>query len=474
MFTNEPDLDVLLLSTYELGHQPLGLASPAAWLREAGARVRSRDVAIEELGDAEIAAADLVALHVPMHTASRMAVPLAARVRQVNPRAHVCFYGLYAPVNEAYFRELGAATILGGEYEQGLVALYRRLRGAAGHGSGRQVEPVISLARQDFRVPDRVDLPALERYAYLTVGQERRTVGYTEATRGCKHTCRHCPIVPVYGGKFRTVGRAVVLADVRQQVAAGATHITFGDPDFFNAPGHSLPLVAEFHEEFPEVTYDVTIKVEHLLRHAGHLRGLKETGCLFLTSAIESVDDLVLDRLDKRHTREDLASVVSAVHGAGLTLSPTFVAFNPWTSPASYVDFLDTIASLGLVESVSPVQYAIRLLIPAGSRLMDLNEVRDLVEEFDPQALVYPWSHVDPAVDALHRDVMEIATDTAAAAGTEDRVVTFDRIRAVAYACAGLAKPAALAARPRDPGASDLPRLSEPWYCCAEPLPARV
>ncbi len=167
MAASAPDLNVLLLSTYDLGHQPLGLASPAVRLREAGARVVKRDLAVDDLFDAEIEAADLVGLHVPMHTASRIAVPLAQRVRRVNPDAHLCFYGLYAPVNESFFRQPGAATILGGEYEEGLVALYQRLRAAAGGDPGPQVEPTISLARQSLRVPDRVDLPVLERYAYL-------------------------------------------------------------------------------------------------------------------------------------------------------------------------------------------------------------------------------------------------------------------------------------------------------------------
>src|SRR5439155_1234828 len=95
----------------------------------------------------------------------------------------------------------------------------------------------------------------------------RRTVGYTEASRGCRHLCRHCPIVPIYNGQFRIVPVGVVLADVDAQVRAGAGHITFGDPDFFNGPTHALRVVERLHAAHPSVTYDVTIKVEHLLRN---------------------------------------------------------------------------------------------------------------------------------------------------------------------------------------------------------------
>ena len=384
------DLSVLLLSTYDLGHQPHGLASPrrgcGRWEHESPA-VTWRSTNSTSQRSPRPTWSRSTCRCTPRR---RLAVPLAQRVRRLNPRAHLCFYGLYAPVNESFLRKLGAQTILGGEYEHGLADLYRRLRAAPAGHAGPQTEPVISLARQAFRTPDRGGLPGLERYAYLSVGGGRRTAGYTEATRGCKHTCRHCPIVPVYGGKFRVIARDVVMADIRQQVEAGAAHITFGDPDFFNAPGHALRLVTALHEEFPRLSYDVTIKIEHLVRHARHLDTLRETGCMFVTSAVEAVDDTILERLDKRHTRADLESVVSSFRAARLTLSPTFVAFTPWTTTDGYVELLDTIHRLGLVEAVAPVQYAIRLLIPAGSRLLELDDIRDLVEEFDSAALVFP------------------------------------------------------------------------------------
>src|SRR5579884_3924335 len=262
-------MKVVLISTYEMGRQPFGLASPAAWLKRAGAEVCCCDVSRQPLNEAAVRAADLVAFYTPMHTATRLAARLAPRVRKLNPRAHLCFYGLYAPVNEEFLRGLGAGTILGGEFEPALVALAKRLE--AGR-AGPQEEPRISLDRLRFVPPDRSGLPPPREYARLVVpGQERRITGYTEASRGCKHLCRHCPIVPIYGGRFRVVDREVVLEDIRRQVAAGARHMTFGDPDFFNGPAHAIRIVEALHASHPTVTYDVTIKIEHLLRHADFL-----------------------------------------------------------------------------------------------------------------------------------------------------------------------------------------------------------
>lgn len=453
--------DVLLISTYELGRQPFGLASPAAWLKRQGVAVTCLDLAVEALDAGKVAGADLVAIYVPMHTASRIATEVARRVKQLNPRAHLCFYGLYAPVNEMFFRSLGAETIIGGEFEQGLVALVQRL--SSGEPRGGQTEPVISLGRQQFLVPDRSQLPSLSKYAALLLPDGRQqTVGYTEASRGCKHTCRHCPIVPVYGGRFRIVQREVVLEDIRRQVDVGAQHITFGDPDFFNGPGHAIPLVQELHERFPQLTYDVTIKVEHLLVHAKHLPTLRDTGCLFVTTAVESADDRILAYFDKRHTVADFMEVVGLFQDSGLTLAPTFVSFTPWTTLDGYVDLLHLVDDLDLVPNVSPVQYAIRLLIPAGSKLLELPEVRDLVNDFDDAALCYPWEHSDPRVDTLYREVLDVVAES----GTHSREETFRRILSVACRrCASAGLPPVTQRRKSTLPRAAIPHLNEPWYC---------
>ncbi len=463
-------MNVVLISTYELGRQPFGLASPAAWLRQRGTSVTCLDLSREAFQEESVRAADLVAFFVPMHTATRLAVQLIEPVRRLNPRAHLCFYGLYAPVNESYLRELGVETILGGEFEEGLAHLVERLRLQRTNGntfqSGAapmQPEPVISLARQQFVVPDRAGLLPLQQYAHLVLpGGDHRTVGYTEASRGCKHLCRHCPIVPVYNGAFRIVQREVVLEDIRRQVVAGAQHITFGDPDFFNGVRHAIAIVEALHHEHPHLTYDVTIKVEHLLRHAEHLRTLRETRCLFVTSAVESVDDAVLARLDKGHTRADFLAVVELFREAGLVLQPTFVPFTPWTTLAGYLDLLEVLSDQELVEYVAPIQLGIRLLIPAGSRLLELAEVRELVEPFDRAALIYPWRHPDSRMDALCEEVQDLVR-----AGEKlgrSRAKTFNRIWQAARRAAGFSEQT-IRPEPVLVSRAAIPYLNEPWYC---------
>lgn len=462
-------MNILLISTYELGRQPFGLASPAAWLRAREHDVSCLDLTREALDEDAILAADLISFYVPMHTATRLAAGLIPKVREMNTRAHICFYGLYAPVNEEYLRGLGVGTILGGEFEEGLVSLASRLQhgAASGNGSLKQQEPVISLARQKFLVPDRAGMLEPAKYASVVMpGGEHRVAGSTEATRGCKHLCRHCPVVPVYNGAFRVVDREIVLEDIRRQVAAGARHITFGDPDFFNGPAHAISIVEAVHREFPELTYDVTIKIEHLLKHGALLPALRDTGCLFVTSAVESVDDAVLEKFDKGHTRADFLAVVARFRELGMTLLPTFVPFTPWTTLEGYMDLLDVLAEQGLSENVAPIQLAIRLLIPAGSRLLELPEVSALVGPFDSAALVFPWKHEDARVDALAREISQLVQRGDSLKLSRTKI--FSHIRRAAHAAAGNRAPNGAAPSPMK--SAPVPYLDEPWYCCAEPM----
>jgi hypothetical protein len=210
----------------------------------------------------------------------------------------------------------------------------------------------------------------------------------------------------------------------------------------------------------------VTIKVEHLLQHRDRLARLRDTGCLFVTSAVESIDDRVLTVLDKGHTRRDFLEAVALCREAGVILVPTFVAFHPWTTLESYCQLLDVIEGLDLVDHVAPIQLAIRLLIPEGSRLLQVDEVRTLAGSFDARTLTYRWVHADPHVDRLQSDIASMV----GAQLVSDRRPLFAQISALAHDRTGLPR---LVPR-SSPTGRFVPYLDEPWYCCAEPNPEQL
>jgi len=463
--------ETLLVSCYESGHQPLAVASAVALLEQAGHRARALDLSVEHLDSLEqisgVRDLRLVAISAPMHTALRIGVRVAKRVRRLAPGAHVCIYGLYASLNAEYLLGGPADSIIGGEFEQPLLALSDALRDgrelAGIPGVQRLGDPARPyLQKPPFALPDRDSLPALDRYAKLELGGQTRQAAAVEASRGCLHFCRHCPIPPVYQGRFFVVPRDLVLEDVRRLVARGVSHITFADPDFLNGPGHSMALVRAMHTEFPELTFDVTTKVEQILKHRDKFRELAACGLLFVVSAVESLSDVVLDHLQKGHQRPDVAEALRLLRAAGIDMRPSLVAFTPWTRIEDYLEVLDWVDRDDLIDRVDAVQFSIRLLVPPGSLLADSEAMRPHLRGLAPEEFAYSWEHPDPRMDRLQRTVAAIV-EQAALRGADARR-TFLEVREAAFEAAGRMPPP-LTAIPPARSVTPPPRLTEPWFC---------
>ncbi|MGZ6144075.1 MAG: CUAEP/CCAEP-tail radical SAM (seleno)protein [Myxococcales bacterium] len=419
---------ILVVSCYELGRQPVSVAKALAALEQAGFETAVQDVSIDRLDPELLRRAELVAISAPMHTALQLGVRVAERVREENSAARVAFFGLYAALNAEHLLARHCDAVVG-ESAGDLVALAR------GERTGMALP-----RKRDATLPSRGALPLLDRYARLEVCGETRIAGAVAASEGCKHLCRHCPIVPVYQGKFVAVPVEAVLADVEQQVNAGAQHVTFTDPDFLNGPTHALRVARELARRFPEVTFDATIKIEHLPQHRALLRELVACGMLFVTSAVETLNDEVLRRLDKGHTAADVPLALEAVREAGAEPRPTFLPYTPWSR------LEDVPALFELAEAqdldVDPVQFTLRLLIPPGSLLLEPGA--KWLRAFDEKAFTWRWEHEDPRLDELWRK--------SAAAAEEGGTV--DDLRVLA----GLSRRS-----PRE--RMKAPRLTEPWFC---------
>ncbi len=454
---------VLLISTYELGHQPLHVASPAAMLRRAGHEVRCLDLSVQPWDSTALEWTQAVGFSVPMHTAMRLALSAGRRIRREHPGLPICFYGLYATVSrELVTGQLGARAIAG-EYEPALSAWVDGLATAPAPAPAAE-PPIVHLQRGSFELPARELLPGLERYARLAVGGEERLVGYVEASHGCVHRCRHCPVPAVYDGRIRVVQPKTVLRDIDCLVGIGARHITFGDPDFLNGRRHSLAIVRALHERHPELTFDCTTKVEHVLEHADVWEEMASAGCLFVVCALESVNDEILERLDKGHTTAEAVHAIELLREHRIETRPSFMPFTPWTTPQDVLEILDFVAAHDLVANVDPVQYSIRLLVPEGSLLLARDDLREHLSAYEPERLSYPWRSAEPAADQLQGRLSALVQQSAAA--HERPGLTFARIRAAVREATGEPpepepEPEAIAT-----GSTEgRPRLTEPWFC---------
>lgn len=438
---------VLLISCYELGHRPMGLTRPLDALESAGFSPDAIDIAVEPLDAEKVKRAQFIGISVPMHTALRLGVYLLQRIRDIDPDVSICMYGLYAELNADYLLSHGVDFCIGGETSNQLVAL---------------VQSVAEKKQTEEQIPRPTiingKLPELEKYARFEDSGEVRTVGYTETTHGCKHLCTHCPIPPIYNGKFYPVQRETVLDEIRKQVAEGAAHITFGDPDFLNGPMHGLRILRAMHEAFPNLTFDFTTKIEHILKHRKHFPEFAELGCRFIISAVESLSDKVLTILEKHHTRADVEAAIDIVHGADIALRPTWVPFTPWTTLDDYLEILEFVDTHRLIYHVDPVQYAVRLLIPPGSYLLNRPETKALPLSLDQTAFSYMWTHPDARMDELHKTVNTLVENDERAG--VDALETFYQIWELASDMRGQAMP-----KQRRETHLPAPRISEAWFC---------
>lgn len=436
---------IILISTYELGRQPVHLASPASSLRAAGHEVRTVDLAIEDLRGEDVDWAQRIAVSVPMHTARRLADEVVAALSRSHPEVPVALYGLYADVGGA-----GVDARLVGEYEP---ALHEWVSGETG-GTSRHV------GRSEFVVPDRAGLPALDRYARLEHSGSTVPTGAVEASHGCRHRCRHCPIPAVYDGRIRVVPGDDVLADIANLVAAGAGHITFGDADFLNAPAHSLDILERAHAAHPKLTFDATIKVEHIVDHDHLWPELAELNLLFVISAFESVDDGTLEILDKGHTVADMTRAVDLIRDAGIHVRPTWLPFLPWTTPADIADIFRFIAEHDLTGATDPVQMSIKLLVPRGSLLEGHPAIAPHLTRYDETGLTWLWDFADAETEVLHKELGTIAAKASDCG--QEAASALEEMRHAVMCASGRDLPLF-------EGATPAPRLTESWFCCAEP-----
>lgn len=452
-----------MISTYELGRQPVHVASPAAALTREGHEVIKVDTAVDELTSDTVISADAVAISVPMHTATRLATLVTKEIKATRPDLPVALYGLYAGVPEPGTGGDAPDALIQGEYEPGLIDWLASLERGGSNGAP---ERITHIGRSDFGVPDRSGLPSLGEYARLEHEGQSFVAGAVEASHGCRHRCRHCPIPAVYDGRMRVVPKDVVLADIDQLAAAGARHITFGDADFLNAPRHSIDVLEAAHQAHPDLTFDATIKVSHILDQRDIWSRLAELNLLFVVSAFESVDDRTLEILDKGHTAEDMAEAVGLVRSAGIHIRPTWLPFLPWTRPSDIVDMFEFIEAHDLVPATDPVQMSIKLLIPRGSLLEEHPAVTPHLIGYDADALTWKWQFADPETDTLHEELEAIAA-SASDCGQHFSETLVEMRSAVERLTGADLGPVSTSTAP-------VPRLTESWFCCAEPTESQV
>ncbi|KVW75498.1 arsinothricin biosynthesis radical SAM protein ArsL [Burkholderia cepacia] len=405
----------LVVSTFEGGYQPNTALSAATALRNAGFdSTRLLDTYVDGIPDGAFDDADVIAISMPLFDSLQAGLQLTDQVRKANPTAIIVYFGQYATLNaERLVGRYGDYAVVG-EWEHPLVNLARYTSGSGAAlekaglvdpdvvASGKVPHPY--LARNAVSVPDRSLAPSLIKYPQPQVekllGSGTHLIGGVEATRGCHHKCTYCSVYAAYDGKVIMVADDIVVEDVRNLVKQGMQHLTFTDAEFFNAKNHGVRIMRRLHEEFPDLTYDFTTRVDHILEHEDAIREMAGLGLRFITSALEFPTQKVLDIVAKEISVDDIEAAIRNLKAIGVKLNPTFIMYNPWVSKDDILSFKEFIERNDLEDVVDPIQYETRLHLYKGSPLLNRASTAGL--KLTEREFHFDWSHPDPAVDEMY------------------------------------------------------------------------
>ena len=377
-------MKILLLSFYDLGKQPKIISELYQKLNNGTNEIDIVDYSVEEK-TLNLKNYDALGVYASMHTASVLAEEY---LRNKDLPNKLFVFGLYAKVFKEMFQNFEIIQNLDNADLESLLNV--------------QLNEEYSFKHS---VPDRTVLPSITDYSHIVDGSNNLIAGSVETTYGCKHECTHCPVPIEFNGTFKTFGTDKILKDVSNQVEAGAKHISFNDPDFFNGPKHALKILEALNIEHPDLTYDSTIKVEHILKYPDYFKELKNLNMLFVISAFETTNDRVLNILKKNHSSLDLNSAVEFSLSHSIDIRPTWMPFSPWTEKQDLPNIIKLIEEYRLRETVDPIQLTIKLLVPKNSLILNDPDINNYLEEYDPSSFSYSWRYMSPDMDKLQNDL---------------------------------------------------------------------
>jgi len=432
-------LKILLLSFYDLGKQPKIISELHKKLDNGSNQIDIVDYSIEEK-NLTLDNYDVLGIYASMHTASVLAEQYL-RDRKLPNKLFV--FGLYANVFSEMFSNFQSIHSFDSDELESLLEV--------------QLNPNYSFKHS---VPDRTILPSITDYSHIVDGSNNLIAGSVETTYGCKHECTHCPVPIEFKGMFKTFGTEKIITDVTNQVEEGAKHISFNDPDFFNGPKHALKILQLLNEKHPSITYDSTIKVEHILKYPDYFQELKNLNMLFVISAFETTNDHVLNILQKNHSFNDLNKAVELSLENNIDIRPTWMPFSPWTEQNDLISIIKLIENYKLRETVDPIQLTIKLLVPKNSLILKRPEMKEYLLDYDPASFSYAWQYKFPNIDNIQNELFTYVLQHESENEYTQYLGLVDILES--HTNETLLNSEKYSQR-------IVPKLSETWFCCAEP-----
>ena len=432
-------MKILLTSFYDLGKQPKIIAEIVDRYNSSEIEFDFVDFSVENQ-NIDLENYDVLGIYAPMHTATILSIEYIKD--KILPNKMFTF-GLYGSVLEDFNSSIRYIK----DIESDELALFLEIND----------DHQFSLKNN---IPNRQIFPDISNYAHLVDGSNNIIAGSVETTYGCKHSCTHCPVPISFNGTFKTYSLEKIISDVENQVNQGAKHISFNDPDFFNGPIHALKILESLNKKFPTITYDSTIKVEHIIKYKKYFKELSSLNMVFVISAFETTNDLVLSILEKNHTSNDLNTSIEISQDFGIDVRPTWMPFSPWTELNDLSSIVKLIEKYELRETVDPIQLTIKLLIPKHSLIIKKPEINKYLGNYEKNSLSFKWEYENNDVEKLQSSLFDFILHNSELDEHKQYLGMVNIIEK--FTDTELLKNSTYDFK-------NVPKLSETWFCCAEP-----
>ena len=432
-------MKILLTSFYDLGKQPKIIAEIVDRYNSAEIDFDFFDFSVEDQNK-DLENYDVLGIYAPMHTATILSIEYIKDKKLPNK---MFTFGLYGSVLEDFNSSIRYIK----DIESDELALFLEIND----------DHQFSLKNN---IPNRQIFPDISNYAHLVDGSNNIIAGSVETTYGCKHSCTHCPVPISFNGTFKTYSLEKIISDVENQVNQGAKHISFNDPDFFNGPIHALKILESLNKKFPTITYDSTIKVEHIIKYKKYFKELSSLNMVFVISAFETTNDLVLSILEKNHTSNDLNTSIEISQDFGIDVRPTWMPFSPWTELNDLSNIVNLIEKYKLRETVDPIQLTIKLLIPKHSLIIKKPEINKYLGNYEKNSLSFKWEYENNDVEKLQSSLFDFILHNSELDEHKQYLGMVNIIEK--FTDTELLKNSTYDFK-------NASKLSETWFCCAEP-----
>ena len=217
------------------------------------------------------------------------------KLRKENPDANIIVTGCAAQVNPEKFEQMPEVNLVLGNKEKA------------------EIEKYISQKNEQKSIVS--DIFSYDEYdRYLITGFEGRTKAFVQIQQGCNHRCTYC-IIPFARGNNRSVPEENILRQIKTLLDQGFREICLTGVDACSYQPSFSKLVLHILEQIPHLpslqfgSLDPAAVDDEFISLVGKYKNIHPHFHL----SIQSGDNLILKRMRRRHSREDVINLCNKI-----------------------------------------------------------------------------------------------------------------------------------------------------------------